>query len=64
MAKQKIYELAKELNKSSKDVMDFLNKNVGKRECRFCRNSGQEIRRRSGGRSRPYVVLAMGISDV
>ena len=27
MAKQKIYELAKELNKSSKDVMDFLNKN-------------------------------------
>ena len=27
MAKQKIHELAKELNKSSKEVMDFLNKN-------------------------------------
>ena len=27
MAKQKIYELAKELNKQSKDIVEFLNKN-------------------------------------
>ena len=27
MAKQKIHELAKELNKSSKDIVEFLNKN-------------------------------------
>ena len=27
MAKQKIHELAKELNKSSKEILDYLNKN-------------------------------------